>query len=157
MTATSQVSTDRSDSLAFRLANEDELLAKANQRPLFGWGTWGRNRFYNGYNDSDSSVTDGTWIIVVGSFGWIGYLACFGLLCYPLAARIVKPKRFGRAKVATATAGLGLILTINLIDLVPNSSLFPLTWLIVGALSVPGLTLATRRLPEGPVKENSSK
>ena len=126
------VSTDRQDSLLFRLENEDKLLAKAGRRPVFGWGTWGRNRIYDGYQDGDSSVTDGTWIIIVGVYGWAGYLAAFGLLCYPLIAPL--SKRAVLRNVAPATASLGLVLLINLIDLIPNSSLTPLTWLLAGAL-----------------------
>lgn len=37
------VSDDRAHSLGFRFANEDVLLARAEEKPVFGWGTWGRN------------------------------------------------------------------------------------------------------------------
>lgn len=126
-------SDDRQGSFKFRLENEDQLLEKVSERPLFGWGTWGRNRLYKGYGGRDSSTTDGTWIIVVGIYGWVGYIACFGLLCYPLIARL----RRGRASgaIPLATASLGIVHMINLLDLIPNSSLTPVTWLIAGALS----------------------
>ncbi len=127
------VNDERQGSLSFRLENEDKLLAKASEKPVFGWGTWGRNRIYDGYNDSDSSVTDGAWIIIIGIYGWLGYLACYTLLCFPL----IRQLRIGKAgeDVPLATAFLGLVLLINLIDSIPNSSISPLTWLIAGALS----------------------
>jgi hypothetical protein len=39
-------SDERGGSLGLRLKNEDELLDKTAQKPLTGWGSWGRNRIY---------------------------------------------------------------------------------------------------------------
>ena len=41
------VSDERSQSLDFRFVNEDKLLERAFQRPIFGWSRYGRNRVYN--------------------------------------------------------------------------------------------------------------
>ncbi|WP_323784456.1 hypothetical protein, partial [Leisingera sp.] len=38
---------DRAASLDFRFNNEDMLLERAYEKPLFGWGSWGRNLIYN--------------------------------------------------------------------------------------------------------------
>lgn len=142
------VSAERASSLEFRLTNEDQLLEKANDRPVFGWGSWGRNQIYEStwMGDAVTSVTDGTWIIVIGTYGWLGYVACFGLLCSPFwrAFRLRK-----RMPIAASTAGLLVVLLANLLDLIPNSSLGPLTWLIAGALS--GLHI---RRDVGKVKES---
>jgi hypothetical protein len=129
---TSSINLERSDSLSFRMENEDMLLKKAAKRPVLGWGTWGRNRIYAEGYDADISVTDGTWIIIVGSFGWVGYLAAFGLLCYPLIAGARRLRR--KLPYPWLTAVLHVILAANLLDLLPNSSLRPMTWLIAGAL-----------------------
>jgi hypothetical protein len=130
----SSISADRANSLNFRLENEDQLLDKANERPVFGWGSWGRNQIYKAgwQGDVVTSITDGTWIIVIGTYGWLGYIACFGLLCFPFwrAFRLRKEM----AVTAPAVALLAVLLA-NLLDLIPNSSLSPLTWLIAGALS----------------------
>ncbi len=40
-----QMSKDRADSLQFRIKNEDILVAKALQQPIFGWGGWGARVF----------------------------------------------------------------------------------------------------------------
>jgi hypothetical protein len=131
------INEDRQASLAVRLENEEQLLTKANQRPLFGWGTYGRNRIYDADTGADLSLTDGTWIITVGTYGWVGYLACFGLLCFPLFASLGIRDVKGKAPLVTAT--LMIILVVNLLDLIPNSSLTPITWLIAGALSGPAI------------------
>ncbi|MCQ0969708.1 hypothetical protein MLD63_04610 [Paracoccus sp. TK19116] len=121
---------DRGRSLEFRLMNEDMLLARANEKPLFGWSGWGRSRVYDPETGDDISTTDGSWVILIGTSGWVGYLATFGLLTAPVLMM------FRRRKVADqAAAGLTLILTANLLDLVPNSSLTPITWLIAGSLA----------------------
>jgi len=120
---------ERAASFQTRIDNENALLARANQRPLFGWGGYGRNRVFDDDTGKDLSITDGTWIIIVGSNGWAGYIAAFGLLCLPMVAAW----RRG-ARLSPASAALSLILAVNLLDLVPNSSLTSLTWLMAGGL-----------------------
>lgn len=122
---------ERADSLAFRFENEDLLLGRANQKPLFGWGGMGRNMILDDRYGRSVAIPDGVWVIVMGQQGWIGYIATFGLVCMPLILifwrrRTVRPDLI--------TAGLALVLAINLLDMLPNSSLVPITWLIAGAL-----------------------
>ncbi|MBK4218149.1 hypothetical protein JJJ17_19655 [Paracoccus caeni] len=135
------IDTARADSLAFRIENEDILLAKANERPLFGWGGWGRNRVYD-ETGQDISVTDGYWVMSIGTGGWIGYLAELGLLTLPL---IFLALRWRKMALTPATAGIALALTANLLDLLPNATLTPVTWLLAGALAG---RLELGRLPE---------
>ncbi|MFV4701615.1 hypothetical protein ACNJUI_21570, partial [Mycobacterium tuberculosis] len=86
------------------------------------------------YTGKDVSVTDGTWVIAIGQFGWIGYLALFGFMTLPLLRlrRLVRDKA---APISPYTAGLAMMLAINLLDLIPNSSITPLTMLMAGALT----------------------
>jgi hypothetical protein len=133
---TASYSKERAESFQTRIDNENALLARASQKPLFGWGSYGRNRVYDEYTGRDVSITDGTWIIIVGTYGWLGYLAAFGLLCIPV---IVASRN--RGDVVPATTALSLILVVNLLDLLPNSSLTPLTWLFAGSL----VTMRLRR------------
>lgn len=134
-------SAERASSLEFRLENEDILLEKANERPLFGWGAWARNRVYNEAGQ-DISTTDGYWVMSIGTSGWIGYLAEFGLLTLPI---IFLGLRWRKLALTPATAGLALALTANLLDLIPNATLTPVTWLLAGALAG---RLELGRLPE---------
>ncbi|MBN8842310.1 MAG: hypothetical protein J0H88_03600 [Sphingomonadales bacterium] len=130
--ATDAFSADRAGSFGLRMVNEEQLLQRTAQKPIFGWGSWGRNRIYAEDDGRDLSVTDGTWIIVFGSWGWIGYLSMFGLLCGG-AIRLLWRKRSLKA-VSVSSAALCALLAINLMDSVPNSSIRPITWLIAGAV-----------------------
>lgn len=126
-----RINAEREGSLQYRLDNEDILLDRANQRPVFGWGTWGRNRVYDS-EGRDISVTDGFWAIQIGEAGWSGYLAKMGLLTVPLLFMALRWRSLGLTPV---TAGVALALTANLIDLIPNATLTPVTWLLAGALA----------------------
>jgi len=130
----SAVDVNRAESLKTRFDNEDQLLARAWERKWFGWGRFGRNRVYNGYMGRDSSITDGFWIITLGVFGLVGFAATFGLLCFPVF-RAATALRYAQTKQeAVYLAALALIAAINIVDLLPNSSISAWTWLLVGAL-----------------------
>ncbi len=126
------ISAERAASFVFRLDNEEALLARASEKPLFGWGTWGRNELYDPETGRSISVADGAWIIVIGVFGWLGYIAQFGLLTLPI---LFLALRRGTLGLSPATAGLALVMSANLLDLIPNATLTPVTWLIGGALA----------------------
>jgi hypothetical protein len=127
------VSAERAGSLNVRFIHEGQILQHTDERFLFGWGRYGRGWVYN---DRGSLVSDldGLWIITLGTSGFIGFLALFGLLALPVfnAARAL---RFAESpKDRIFLSALTLILAINIVDLLPNSSLRPWTWLIAGAL-----------------------
>jgi hypothetical protein len=132
--AATTISSERSTSFAVRVENEDILLAKANQKPFFGWGTWGRNRIYDKATGTDISTTDGQWILQFGIFGWMGYLSLFGLFASSLfraRAGIKGPV----TEASTVLAGMSLLLAVNLVDLLPNANLVPLTYLMAGSVA----------------------
>jgi hypothetical protein len=129
--AAERISEERAASFVYRLDNEDSLLKRANLKPMFGWGMWYRNGIFDNKGER-TSVTDGVWIIVIGVRGWAGYIGFFGLLTLPI---ILLAYRSRQLAIDGATVGLMLVLTANLIDLIPNSSLVPITWLIAGALA----------------------
>lgn len=123
------INPERAQSLIFRVLNENALLEKAQERPVFGWGGWSRNFVFDA-NGRNLSVPDGAWIIAFGVGGWARYLTVFGLLCWSIVALFL-----GRLKdLDTTSALLALILAAKLIDLLPNSGLAPMHWLIAGAL-----------------------
>ena len=82
------------------------------------------------------------WIITVGVSGWFGYIAQFGLLTVPIILLTLYRRRLD---LSLATSGLCLVLTANLIDMIPNATLTPVTWLIAGALMGHATTGADRR------------
>lgn len=127
----STVDPSRAASLQYRFNSEDLLLEKASQKPFLGWGGWGRSRVFDPETGEDMVATDGAWVISIGSFGWVGYLARFGLLTVPILILALRQRQYG---TGPPTVGLALVLAANLVDLLPNSSLTPLTWFIAGAL-----------------------
>jgi hypothetical protein len=146
--AARSVSDDRADSLKTRFVQERQLLDHASDRLLFGWGRFGRSRNYDAESGRDMSITDGRWIITLGAYGLFGFLGEFGLLALTVfraasALRLTKP---GGDRIYLAA--LSLIVAINMVDLLPNATLSPWTWLLAGALVGRAEALRSiRRLP----------
>ncbi|WP_152565103.1 hypothetical protein [Methylobacter sp. BBA5.1] len=134
MNWTESMSAERAESLGFRFENEDMLLNHARQRLFFGWGGWGRNRVHNEETGRDMTVTDGKWIITLGTFGWLGFIAEFGLLALPVfrAASVFKWVKTQQEKILLSAHAL--LVGFVMIDQLPNASLAPWLWLLAGAL-----------------------
>lgn len=126
--------TERGQSLQFRFDQEKNLLLHARNKFLFGWGGWGRNRVYDVETGEDISVTDGHWIITLGTYGFIGFLAEFGLLLYPIYKLVSLVKRIKDKKKKILLSGYSFLLVIYVVDMLPNDPMSPLVWLIAGAL-----------------------
>ena len=114
--------------------NEKQLLERASQRFIFGWGRFGRGLIYDSESGKDTSITDGFWIITIGQFGLFGFLAEFGLLTFPIFSAAAALRFTESARDGVFLAALALILGINIFDLLPNASITPWTWLLSGAL-----------------------
>lgn len=124
----------RADSLAYRFNNEEQLLARAAEKPLFGWGGWGRSLIRDGETGEIMTIPDGRWIIIFGTFGWLGYLCEFGLLALPLVMLGLFMWRHGDIALSPLVPPMCLILAITMMDMLLNATLTPLTWLTAGAL-----------------------
>jgi hypothetical protein len=132
--AAATIDRNRADSLNLRFVQEKLLLERASERLWFGWGGYGRNRVYESEVGRDVSVTDGQWIIDLGTSGLVGFLLQFGLLAIPVFRASTALKNVETAQDKIYLAALALILSINLVDLIPNSTITPWTWLLAGAL-----------------------
>ena len=129
------ISYDRALSLWTRMENENILAEKAFQRPLFGWGGWGRNRVFD-EEGNDISVTDGLWIIIFGQNGLVG-LGMFMLFlllpvvhfirCYPSAQWIHR-------RVAPGGV-LAILLCLYMVDNLLNAMINPIFAVIAGGLT----------------------
>lgn len=123
-----RISPDRTRSLQYRFDNEDKLLARAMERPLFGWGGWGRSRVYAFWGEpgeewaraKDISTTDGSWIIWLGISGAVGFAARLAMLVIPLFRFAVNRRRLSPASEGLG-AGLALLTAFAIVDLLPNS------------------------------------
>ncbi len=145
-----EVDPDRAASLKFRFDNENILLERAYLKPIFGWGSWGRNHILDPFTGIILTVTDGRWIITIGVYGWIGFLAEFGLLVFPIIMVWRETIAFRRGVLSPYTGVLALILAINVVDMIPNATLTPLTWILAGALVGYSEKSRYERSTEGP-------
>lgn len=127
-------SADRAGSLQFRIDNEEALLARAQEKPWFGWGGYGRAFLHDPITGQMTTIADGAWIIVMGNYGWLGYIAEFGLTGLPLLMLAREALSRLAPPFSRYTAGLALILAANMVDLLPNATNIPFTWLMAGGL-----------------------
>lgn len=140
----STVSVERSESLAFRLRNESMLIDKALERPLFGWGGWGRARVY-GPDGKDISTTDGLWVIALGDRGLVGLAAFTLALLWPAltAAARAPPLAWGGA-VRAPVLSVAVVVVIYLIDCLLNDMLNPVFMVAAGGLAAIGASTQRR-------------
>lgn len=144
-------SEDRAQSLGFRFSHEDAFLARVAERPVFGWGSWGRNAIYDPITGESLSVSDGQWIITMSMFGYVGFIGFFGLMVAPILVMGHAFRRAGR-EVSVLAAGMALVLTANLVDLLPNATLTQVSWLLAG-----GLLGYVERLQPGTARQGDEK
>lgn len=130
LTIVESIDVGRAQSLSFRFENEDRLLAKSQERPIFGWGGYSRSRVFND-KGQDISVVDGAWVGELGGGGWVRYVGFFGLLCWPVIGLFMLKK----GRLDPVCAILAVILCGKLIDIIPNTGLVPYVWAIAGALA----------------------
>lgn len=131
-TALSQLakfSPERAESFETRWKNEDQFMQKVSQKPLFGWGGWGRSRSFDD-RGRDLTTADGHWIIVLGVGGWVRYISEIGLFIAPVLLLYLRR----RSDVSLETSVLCVIVAANAVDLIPNSSITPISFLLAGAL-----------------------
>ena len=144
----SSIDPDRAASLQFRIDNEKMLLTHASEKAMFGWGSWGRNLVYDHASGSRITTVDWRWIIVFGVNGWSGYLGEFGLLALPLLLLARQAGKFPNNELSPYIGPLSLIFAANLVDLLPNATLIPFTWLLAGAMLGYSEALNARAAPE---------
>ncbi|PQO45965.1 hypothetical protein [Blastopirellula marina] len=127
-------SAERAESLEFRFRNEDILIAKALQHPLFGWGGWGDSRVYDD-DGNDISVTDGMWIIILGTNGLVGLTSLYLLLLTP---PLLMTHRFRASTLASAELGpsvsVAICITLFAIDCIPNAMFNPVFIIACGGI-----------------------
>ena len=129
--AAATVSEARSKSLGTRLRNEDISLERALEKPLTGWGRWGRNQAYNEAGEV-VTIQEGVWILAITVNGWYGYLGLFSVLTLPAMFMIGV---WRRKEIPPETFALMAITTGNLIYMIPTALLTPVSWMTFGALT----------------------
>ncbi len=132
---TSVLGTERGESVAFRLARERIVAERARQRPLVGWGGWGRARFY-GPNGEAVAILDSTWILAFGNSGFLGLLSFLAALLLPVVVfcRRYPIQQWADPGVAAA-AVLALVVALYAVDNCFNAMVNPIYMLAAGGLA----------------------
>ncbi len=149
-----QYSPERAQSLEFRFDNETILLARALERPYFGWNGWGRNRVYD-ENGKDISVTDGKWIIELGINGFMGFIFFYAILLVPLFYAHKNIDNIENPRQKVYFAALAIMLAICIFDSVPNTGMGFMHWLLAGALLGQSELLAKQKKLTEKISEKS--
>lgn len=127
---------ERSQSLQFRFWNEQLLLARALEKPVTGWGRWGRFLVVDAETGRSATIPDGLWIVALGEYGLVGLGAIAATLLLPvyLFLRRYRVERWSTPQLGPAAA-LALILALYMIDNIANAMINPLYFLAAGALT----------------------
>ena len=124
----------RAESLATRMGNEDLLVAKALERPAFGWGGWARSRIRD-ESGKDVTKVDGLWVIAIGQQGLLGlsgiYLA-FLVPCLLLLNRY--PARLLADPTVALLMAFAVMIVLYAIDGLFNAMPNPLFLVAMGGL-----------------------
>jgi hypothetical protein len=130
-----KISEERALSLWFRFDQEDQLLERARERFVFGWGTYNRNRIYDPETGEDLSITDGDWMIQVGSRGLIGFFGLYGILGLSIVIAQRRLKRIASSRDRILLSALALISALETVDLLPNGLFHYLPFFFAGAVA----------------------
>ena len=125
---------ERAASLAYRVANENALAARAMEQPWFGWGTWGAARVQD--DDGKDRVTDSLWIIQIGNAGIVGLVALTLTLLLPMIVACFdwRVELWLHPMVAPVIV-LGMMTSLYMFDHLMNGMVNPIFMLALGAVS----------------------
>jgi hypothetical protein len=126
---------ERASSLEFRFENEKALMAKTIERPVFGWGPYGRAVVYDRDTGDELAVRDGAWIILLGERGIFGFVAAFGLLVLPVVTAMRRLRYRQETPLRRLGATLAFVVALNAVDLLPNGLFNYLPFFFAGALA----------------------
>ena len=121
------INSAQAGSLQFRFNHEIALLDRATERFVFGWGAWGRNRL-------GDSVVDGYWIGLIGMYGITGFMAIFGLMFVAIWKARLSLNYLSGNNDKFLLSSLSLMVSLIMVDQIPNHSENPFFWFLTGSL-----------------------
>ena len=125
----------RSQSLNTRIVNENKIAAKALQRPFFGWGRHGRWHVHNEYG-KQTSLSDGLWIITLGSQGLVGLACVIAIFTLPLVRFVRRyPPQFWAHPDIAPVALIAVLVLLTYVNNIPNSTINPIVTALIGGLA----------------------
>lgn len=129
------ISAGRASSLEFRMTSEDAYVAKASQRPVWGWGGHGREKPYDERGRA-IGAPDGLWIIALGKYGFVGLVAMtLTLLLVPALVIFNQSRGVLQSRRFAPTAVLLVLLLLYAVDNLLNAMVNPIYMLAMGALA----------------------
>jgi hypothetical protein len=140
------ISSDRALSMQVRFDNENMLTTRALERPIFGWGRWGRSRVYDVDTGKDISLVDGFWILTFGQFGFAGLTAMTATMLLPLVMFVRRvPSRNWAHPAIAPVAALSILVVIYVLDNLSNAFPNPIFAVVMGG--IPSVLPATAMVP----------
>ncbi len=131
----------RVKSLTYRLETEDAMIEQIQTRLWFGFSNVGRAMLRDEVTGRALRSFDGFWIVSLTAGGVVELVCVFGLLLIPVFRAWHAFPRIRSPMERALVAGLSLMVTINVVDLLPNSTTEGYLTLLSGALAgiVPGI------------------
>jgi len=123
------------------------------QRPVFGWGGWGRWRVKDDFGN-DITVSDSWWAILLGTTGVFGLTCTYATFIsplIPLARHKLESRIFIGPLGAAWAIGFGVLLFVidTLANAMPNTSFMLMAGVLVSV--VPLIKLQAARNQQIPV------
>jgi hypothetical protein len=150
--AESVVGPVRAESLEYRFKCEKLLITKAVEQPVFGWGGWGRSDvFFHANTPFAKKVpTDGLWIILLGTKGYVGLTLFYLAMTLPVAlfVRRFPARQWGDPRAAAGSLAMVLLIlyTVDcLLNAFPNIIYLTLAGGLIGVEPKPLRTTGAGR------------
>ena len=146
-------------SLRWRFQNERILAAKAMQRPIFGWGGWGRSRVKDEFGHQAIHAADGLWIITFGRTGVVGLFLLMAMILSPVFLLLLRyPSAIWATPALGPSSALVMLLCLYIVDCLPNAMVNPIYMLasggLIGTMTTQSRTVETtaRRVARPPIR-----
>lgn len=104
-----------------RISTEEDILERARDRIVFGWGGYARYWIWDPTTGESRTIIDGLWLAKLGEGGVVRFLLIFGLLLYPVFYALWRLPRIRDKSVRYLICGFAWIVVIRTFDLLPNS------------------------------------
>jgi hypothetical protein len=121
---------DRQNSLAVRLTSEDLYIDHVAERPILGWGGWGRGDIV--VEGIGRSIPDGLWVIALSRAGWLAVAALALMYLTPVLALVRRPVASWTTPEVGPFAALAVVLLLYWVDCLSNAMLNPILILSIG-------------------------
>jgi len=127
-------SEERGQSLQFRFDNETILVERALDGTFFGWGGWNRSRVFD-EDGRDISITDGLWIITLGTKGIYGLTLLTIVILLPVFLLLHRsvPGQWNSREWGSISV-MSILLLIYMIDNLLNGMVNPIFMLFNGGI-----------------------